>query len=300
LGGDIHNDNPAEELNRFPEENTGLHWGYPYCWTEFLLPNTTGLGRGTLWAWPSFIGSIVDGDEINDEYCRTKTLPPELSMQAHSAPLGITFYNYTDNVPDDCDGTFPKEMDGYAFVAFHGSWNRDVPTGYKVVYVPMNEDGRVPDGEEARDLLRREGSGAQWSSGFRPVDVDFDACGRLVVTSDGSSGSGSEIVRISFFQTSLVPTLPPTTPINPPTTSPPTFFQSSMVPTLPPMTISVSPNNPPVTSLPTFFQSSIAPTLPPTTVSPINPPDSTSMASVVTAPVQVILLMAALFIKLLF
>jgi hypothetical protein len=75
LGGDIHNDNPAEELNRFPEENTGLHWGYPYCWTEFLLPNNTGLGRGTLWAWPSFIGTIVDGGEINDEYCRTKTLP---------------------------------------------------------------------------------------------------------------------------------------------------------------------------------------------------------------------------------
>jgi hypothetical protein len=232
---------------------------------------------------------------------RRRCLSPESSMQAHSAPLGITFYNYADNVPDDCDGTFPKEMDGYAFVVFHGSWNRDVPTGYKVVYVPMNGDWCMPDGEEARDLLRREGSGAQWSNGFRPVDVDFDACGWLVVTSDGTSGSGSEIVRISFFQTSLVPTLPPTTPINPPTTSPPTFFQSSMVPTLPPMTISVSPNNPPVTSLPTFFQSSIAPTLPPTTVSPINPPDSTSMASVVTAPVQVILLlMAALFIKLLF
>jgi hypothetical protein len=47
LGEDIHNDNPAEELNRFPEENAGLHWGYPYCWTEFKLPNTTGLGRGT-------------------------------------------------------------------------------------------------------------------------------------------------------------------------------------------------------------------------------------------------------------
>jgi glucose/arabinose dehydrogenase len=36
LGGDIHNDNPAEELNRF--DVAGRHYGYPYCWTEFKLP----------------------------------------------------------------------------------------------------------------------------------------------------------------------------------------------------------------------------------------------------------------------
>ena len=167
LGGNIHNDNLAEELNRFPEENAGLHWAYPYCWTEFELSNTTGLGCGTQWAWPSFIGTTVGGAKINDEYCRTKTLPPKLSMQAHSAPLGITFYNYdTGDFLDDCYGSFPKEMDGYAFVAFHGSWNHDVPTGYKVVYIPMNEDGRVPDGEEVKDLLHREGNEAQWTSGF--------------------------------------------------------------------------------------------------------------------------------------
>jgi glucose/arabinose dehydrogenase len=249
LGGDIHNDNPAEELNRFPEEHAGLHWGYPYCWSEYDLPNT-GLGRGTQWAWPSFLGVTLNGTEINDEYCRNKTLPSELSMQAHSAPLGITFYNYTDEVPDGCDGAFPKEMDGYAFIAFHGSWNRDVPTGYKVVYVPMNEQGRVPQEEEARDLLYSEGDAATWSSGFRPVDVDFDACGRLIVTSDGTSGVGSEIVRVSY--------------------------QASISPE------TVSPGTSPTTS------PSIGP---PTARSP-------SSASAVFAPVQVILVMAVLFIKL--
>jgi glucose/arabinose dehydrogenase len=260
LGGDIHTDNPAEELNRFPEEHTGLHWGYPYCWSEFDLP-TTGLGRGTQWAWPSFLGATVNGTEINDEYCRNKTLPAELSMQAHSAPLGITFYNYTDEVPDDCAGVFPKEMDGYAFIAFHGSWNREVPTGYKVVYVPMNEQGRLPQGEEARDLLYSEGGGATWSSGFRPVDVDFDACGRLIVTSDGSNGAGSEIVRVSY--------------------------QASIAPTL--STATVTPGTSPTTS------PSIVPTLPTTTMSPIN---RASTASAVFAPVQVLLLMAVLVIKL--
>ena len=33
LGGDIHNDNPGEELNRFPIDNLGKHYGYPFCWT---------------------------------------------------------------------------------------------------------------------------------------------------------------------------------------------------------------------------------------------------------------------------
>ena len=45
LGGDVHNDNPAEELNRFSESNAGRHWGYPYCWSEYCLsPSVGGMG----------------------------------------------------------------------------------------------------------------------------------------------------------------------------------------------------------------------------------------------------------------
>ncbi len=45
LGGDIHTDNPAEELNLFAE--AGKFYGYPYCFTEFLLPS--GVGMGSVW-----------------------------------------------------------------------------------------------------------------------------------------------------------------------------------------------------------------------------------------------------------
>ena len=194
LGGDIHNDNPAEELNRFAV--AGKHYGYPYCWTEYNLP-TYGLGRGTVWAWPATeLGSTT----YTDSQCRNVVnfQPPEVAMQGHSAPLGIVFYKYraASQRPKGCTGTFPSWMDGYAFIAFHGSWNRSPPTGYKVVYVAMDAKGRAIG--QPVDFLKHQGTTVQWDDGFRPVGVDFDACGRLLVSSDGS-GSGSKIVRIDYL-----------------------------------------------------------------------------------------------------
>ena len=56
-----------------------------------------------------------------------------MAMQAHSSPLGITFYNAHKDLPPQCSqydiSPFPKHMHGNAFIAFHGSWNRDIPTG---------------------------------------------------------------------------------------------------------------------------------------------------------------------------
>ena len=189
LGGDIHNDNPAEELNQFREVDKGKHWGYPWCWSEFSLPEPFGEGPGTPWAWPNTIEDVTDAE------CRANYVPTALALQAHSAPLGITFYQWKATRPAGCVGAFPKSMDGYAFVAYHGSWNRDEPTGYKVVYVEMDANGNVREGATAQDLLKHKPPSAQWPDGFRPVDVDFDDCGRLLVTSDGSGGS--KVVRIS-------------------------------------------------------------------------------------------------------
>ena len=51
---------------------------------------------------------------------------PDVLFQAHSAPLGIAFYEGSN---------FPADYKGDAFVAMHGSWNRGNRTGYKVVRV---------------------------------------------------------------------------------------------------------------------------------------------------------------------
>jgi glucose/arabinose dehydrogenase len=135
LGGRaLTENNPAEELNRFPDATAGSHYGYPYCWTEYLLPETASVpdsslsGRGTVWAWPSFLANGV----VTDDMCRSPEayVPPTVAMQAHSAPLGITFYQWTEpeTRPDHCANVtaFPQAMDGFAFIAFHGSWNRAV------------------------------------------------------------------------------------------------------------------------------------------------------------------------------
>lgn len=96
---------------------------------------------------------------------------PAVELQAHSAPLGLTFYTGEQ---------FPESYRGHLFVAFHGSWNRSVPTGYKVVGIPMENGtpGQVYD--FATGWLRPNGT--RWG---RPVDVQTGADGSLFVSDDG-------------------------------------------------------------------------------------------------------------------
>lgn len=61
---------------------------------------------------------------------------PDVLIQAHSAPLGVVFYE---------GSAFPSDYRDDAFVALHGSWNRTTLTGYKVIRVRM-KNGR-PTGE---------------------------------------------------------------------------------------------------------------------------------------------------------
>jgi len=110
LGGDITDDNPAEELLKIPVE--GLNFGYPFCFTEYRLDEPYAQGRGSAWAWPSFL----ENGTVTDDDCRNVYAQAEVAMQAHSSPLGITFYNYVpqEELPDYCPGgAFTESMDGY-------------------------------------------------------------------------------------------------------------------------------------------------------------------------------------------
>ncbi|MBI5500264.1 MAG: PQQ-dependent sugar dehydrogenase [Deltaproteobacteria bacterium] len=184
LGGDIHQDNPGEELNLF--DVAGRFYGYPYCWSEFLLPVGTGLGPGAQWADPGFLG---DGTH-DDAWCRdpANVVPPSLVLPAHTAPLGLVFY----------DGpSFPDGARGDAFVALHGSWNRDVPIGYKVVRVFFEGGDRPLRWESFFEYGGPGDRAAEWT--HRPVDVALGSRGELLVTSDASG------VIIAIGYTSLSP-----------------------------------------------------------------------------------------------
>ena len=237
LGGDIHENNPAEEVHRFAA--AGQNYGYPYCWREYDLP--LGLGRGTAWAWPN---ASVLSMVYTDEECRSNFDTPVLALQAHSAPLGMTFYQYSSNRSSSCDGIipFPETMHDYAFVAFHGSWNRETPTGYKVVYFPTTLDGTGVVGgiaTDPTDLLAHSGTSAQWTNGLRPVDVTFDACGRLLLSSDGSRDENGEyygdyVVRIErTLPSSVAPvSSQPSTTIRPSTLQEPVVSPTTLMPSL--------------------------------------------------------------------
>lgn len=121
--------------------------------------------------WPQcHAGRIVDPDYGQEGSCENVS-DPEVEFQAHTAPLGLTFYTGTQ---------FPERYRGDMFVALHGSWNRTVPVGYKVITIPMEngEPGEVRD--FAVGWLRDDGS--RWG---RPVDVVTASDGSLLISDDG-------------------------------------------------------------------------------------------------------------------
>jgi glucose/arabinose dehydrogenase len=122
--------------------------------------------------WPyCHSGRIVDPDFGQDDSC-DGVLAPVIEMQAHSAPLGLTFYTGEQ---------FPEEYQLDLFIAFHGSWNRTTPTGYKVVRVPMRDGIPGPVEDFASGWLRD--SGTSWG---RPVDVLTGPDGSLFISDDGA------------------------------------------------------------------------------------------------------------------
>lgn len=91
------------------------------------------LRDGGNYGWPRCqAGNIIDPDLGHAGDCNG-VIAPLVKMQAHSAPLGLAFYNASG---------FPQQYRGL-FIAFHGSWNRSIPTGYKVVFVPLDNQGNV-------------------------------------------------------------------------------------------------------------------------------------------------------------
>jgi glucose/arabinose dehydrogenase len=136
---------------------------------------------------PETVNLVRDGDDFGWPYCHNGTLPdpqlahlgscdavtgPAVELQAHSAPLGLAFYT---------GDAFPAAFRGDLLVAFHGSWNRAEPTGYKLVRVRF-QDGR-PTGEVEDFISGWLGAdGEDWG---RPVDTIVAPDGSLYLSDDG-------------------------------------------------------------------------------------------------------------------
>lgn len=141
-----------------------------------LVPDyVTRVKEGGYYGWPWYY--IGDHEEPRLKGQRTdlagKAIVPDVLLQPHSASLGLTFYEGKQ---------FPAEYAGNAFAAEHGSWNRSVPTGYKVVRVIV-KDG-VPTGEY-EDFVTGFVLGDDRVAG-RPVGVAVAADGSILVSDDGN------------------------------------------------------------------------------------------------------------------
>jgi glucose/arabinose dehydrogenase len=185
IGGDVHNGNPAEEMNRF-DQTVGTHYGYPYC---FSTHNLTGQPAGTQYAWPTFMG---DGTHT-DAWCRNalNNHPPLIPMPAHNAPLGVDFFR-----GQSCgvgDGAFPCNTTGAAVVAFHGSWNSVIPVGYRVGMFPFDSEGQ-PTGDEINVVYETPVATCYIRNCFRPVNAVFNANGHLFVSDD----AGGQIIKVTY------------------------------------------------------------------------------------------------------
>ena len=140
LGDDV----PPDELNHAPK--AGLHFGYPHCHGD----------------------DVVDPEQGGTVKCTAQT-KPALKLAPHAAAIGMRFYTGQQ---------FPAEYRGQILIAEHGSWNRSVPVGYRVMRVVLDGGRAVSYQPFAEGWLQGR---RPWG---RPADVEILDDGSILVSDD--------------------------------------------------------------------------------------------------------------------
>ena len=153
-----------------------------------LVPDyLTSVKKGGWYGWPySYYGSINDPRWEDDPHQNLvdMTIIPDVPLGSHTASLGLTFYN---------DSQFPEDYKNGAFVGQHGSWNRAVFSGYKVVFVPFQDGKPQKPVDFLTGFIADEEAGEVYG---RPVGVTVAPDGSLLVNDD----DGGVIWRVSAIK----------------------------------------------------------------------------------------------------
>src|SRR5215217_7452234 len=172
----------------------GMDWapGTKTLWTavnerdklgDELVPDyITSVKEGGFYGWPyAYFGPNEDPRRKGENpELVSKTIVPDVPVGAHTASLGLAFYDKTQ---------FPAKYQNGAFIGQHGSWNRSKLSGYKVVFVPF-KNGK-PTGKP-EDFLTGFVESEEKVYG-RPVGVTVMGDGSMLVNDD----SGNTIWRVS-------------------------------------------------------------------------------------------------------
>ena len=138
-------DQPPGELDRITQ--AGQHFGFPYLGGSIRIP------------------------DFKDAEPPANAVPPVVETVAHAADLGLMFYT---------GSKFPAKYKKGVFTAQHGSWNRTVPVGARVLFTPLNDDGTAGEQEEfAAGWLNADGEYIG-----RPVDLAQLRDGSILVSDD--------------------------------------------------------------------------------------------------------------------
>lgn len=151
MGRDLLGDNiPPDEINIIKE---GANYGWPICY-----------GKNT-----------HDTEFDKNTYIRNPCMEPfetpdYIDIPAHSAPLGLSF------IP----ASWPTQYKNDLLVAYHGSWNRSIPTGYKIVRYRFDDKGTYQGVEDfITGWLTKNGSALG-----RPVDIIIAPNGTTYISDD--------------------------------------------------------------------------------------------------------------------
>ena len=140
-----------------------------------LVPDyLTSVKEGAFYGWPyAYWGQNVDRRvQPQDDEKVQAAVRPDFALPSHSAPLGLSFVQ---------PGFAAPFAEG-AFIGLHGSWNRNAPVGYKVIFVPF-ANGR-PSGPPVDFVTGFQSDGKTMG---RPVGVTVDPKGALIVADDLSN-----------------------------------------------------------------------------------------------------------------
>lgn len=151
-----------------------------------LVPDyATSVKEGAFYGWPfSYLGQHEDPRRKGERPdLVAKAIVPDVLLEPHGAPLGITFYT---------GDMFPAEYKNNAFVALHGSWNRSLRHGYKVIRIPF-KDGK-PEGWYENFMTGWMTDTASKEVWGRPVGVTVIRDGSLLVVDDG----GKKVWRVTY------------------------------------------------------------------------------------------------------